>query len=75
MMGDELRKLRERAGLSQEQLSFMAGLSRPYASQLESDRKSPTVETLFRICDALNVSVSSVISRVDAARKPKRGGG
>jgi transcriptional regulator with XRE-family HTH domain len=75
MRGDELRKLRERAGLTQEQLSFMAGRSRPYFSQLESDLKSPTVETLFRICDALNVSVSSVISRVDAARQQKRGGG
>jgi transcriptional regulator with XRE-family HTH domain len=32
MMGEELRKLRERAGLTQEQLSFKAGLSRPYIS-------------------------------------------
>jgi transcriptional regulator with XRE-family HTH domain len=29
MMGEELRKLRESAGLTQEQLSFKAGLSRP----------------------------------------------
>jgi transcriptional regulator with XRE-family HTH domain len=28
-IGDELRKLRESAGLTQEQLSFKAGLSRP----------------------------------------------
>jgi transcriptional regulator with XRE-family HTH domain len=73
MMGDELRKLRERAGLTQEQLSFMAGLSRPYVSQLERDLKSPTVDTLFRICDALEVSAASVIKRVDAARKRKAG--
>ena len=53
MMGDELRKLRERAGLTQEQLSFRADLSRPYVSQRERDLKSPTVDTLFRICDAL----------------------
>jgi transcriptional regulator with XRE-family HTH domain len=66
---EELRKLRERAGLTQEQLSFMAGLSRPYVSQLERDLKSPTVETLFRICDALEVSAASVIKRMDAARK------
>jgi DNA-binding XRE family transcriptional regulator len=55
MMGAELRKRRERAGLTQEQLSFRADLSRPYISQLERDIKSPTVETLFRICDALDV--------------------
>ena len=53
MMGQELRKAPQRAGLTQERLSFLAGLSRPYISQLERDLKSPTVDTLFRICDAL----------------------
>ena len=52
MMGEELRKARERAGLTQEQLSFRAGVSRPYVSQLERNLKSPTVATLFLICDA-----------------------
>ena len=73
MMGDELRKAREQAGLTQEQLSFRAGLSRPYISQLERNLKSPTVDTLFRICDALDVSAVELIKRVDAARKRKPG--
>jgi transcriptional regulator with XRE-family HTH domain len=54
MVGGELRKARERAALTQEQLSFRAGLSRPYISQLEPDPKSPTLNTLFLICDALD---------------------
>jgi DNA-binding XRE family transcriptional regulator len=37
MMGDEFRKLRERAELTQEQLSLKAGLSRP-ATRLMSRR-------------------------------------
>ena len=73
MMGQELRKARERAGLTQERLSFLAGLSRPYISELERDRKSPTVETLFLICDALHVSAADIVRRVDAARKRKPG--
>jgi len=74
MMGDELRESRERVGLTQEELSFRAGLSRPYISQLERNLKSPTVDTLFLICDALGVSASELIGRVDASRrrKPKR---
>jgi transcriptional regulator with XRE-family HTH domain len=71
MMGQELRKARQKAGLTQEQLSFRAGLSRPYISQLERELKSPTVETLFRICDALAVSAADIVGRVDAARKRK----
>ena len=73
MMGAELRKLRERAGLTQEQLSFRADLSRPYISQLEQNHKSPTVDTLFRICDALDASAADLVRRVDAARKRKPG--
>jgi transcriptional regulator with XRE-family HTH domain len=73
MLGGELRRLRERAKLTQEGLSFRADLSRPYISQLERDHKSPTLDTLFRICDALDVSAVDVVRRVDAARKRKPG--
>ena len=73
MIGHELRKARQRAGLTQEELSFRAGVSRPYISQLERNLKSPTVGTLLRICDALDVSPVSVIRRVDAARKRIKG--
>jgi transcriptional regulator with XRE-family HTH domain len=73
MMGEELRKARQRAGLTQEQLSFRSGLSRPHISQLERNLKSPTVDTLFLICDALDVKAADVVRRVDAARKRKPG--
>jgi len=66
-----LRRLRERAKLTQEQLSFRAGLSRQYISLLELNQKSPTLNTLFLICDALDVSAANVVRRVDAARKRK----
>jgi transcriptional regulator with XRE-family HTH domain len=70
-MGRELKKARQRAVLTEERLSFLAGLSRPYISELERDFQSPTVDTLFRICDALNVSAADVVRKVDAARKQK----
>ena len=62
MLGEELRKARERAGLTQEQLSFRADYSRPYISQLERDLKSPTVATLFRLCEAMGVKASELIA-------------
>jgi transcriptional regulator with XRE-family HTH domain len=72
MKREELRKSRERAKLTQEQLEFEAGLSRPYISQLEPSLKSPTVHTLFRICDAPEVSAATVVRRVDALPKRRR---
>ena len=70
-MGEELRKARQQAGIAQEQLSFRAGLSRPYISQLERNLKSPTVETLFLICEALGISAADLVRRVEAARRRK----
>ena len=71
MLGDELKKARETAKLTQEQLSFAAEIDRSYVSLLENNKKSPTVEVLFRICDALGVSASSLLGRVEATRKSK----
>jgi transcriptional regulator with XRE-family HTH domain len=53
--------------LTEEQLSFRAGQSRPDISQLDGNLKSPTVYTLFRTCDALEVSAADSLRRVDAA--------
>jgi transcriptional regulator with XRE-family HTH domain len=72
MMGEELRKARERVGLTQEQLSFRAGYSRPYISQLERDLKSPTLDTLFRLCDALGIRASEFVALVERGRVADR---
>ena len=58
MIGDELRRAREKSGLSQEKLGFEADIHRTYVSLLERNLKSPTVATLFRICEALKVRPS-----------------
>jgi transcriptional regulator with XRE-family HTH domain len=69
MLGDELRKARQDAGMSQEKVALQAGVDRSYLSELENNRWSPTVEMLFRICDTLGVLPSEVISRVEQSRK------
>lgn len=68
MLGNELRQAREKAGMTQEQLSFDAEVDRTYISQLENDKKSPTLDVLFRICDALGLKASELIGRVEQSR-------
>ncbi len=65
MLGEELRKARLSARLTQEELAFKADVSRNYVSLLELGEKSPTVQTLLRICKALGVKASSIIARVE----------
>ena len=72
MLGDELRNARLKADLTQEELAFRAKLDRTYISQLEHDKKSPTIDVLFRICDALSVSASALMGRVERKRKAKK---
>lgn len=73
MLGDELKKARLKAKMTQEQLSFEAGLDRTYISQLENDRKSPTVDVLFRLCEALGASASKLLARVERLRSAPKG--
>lgn len=65
MLGDLLRDARENAGLTQEQLAFQAGVDRTYVSQLEHDKKSPTVQMLFRLCQAMGASPSKIIANFE----------
>jgi transcriptional regulator with XRE-family HTH domain len=52
--------------VSQEELSFRAGIHRSYISQLERDLKSPTVDMLFRLCRTLDVSAAKIIARIES---------
>ncbi len=71
MFGKELRRARDRAGLTQQELAFKAGLHYTYISHLEHDKYSPTISVLFRLCDALNISPARLISRLDRNRKKR----
>lgn len=65
-IGSVLRQKREKLGISQEELAERAGVDRTYISILERGLKSPTLETLERICIALNTLPERVL---EEARK------
>lgn len=65
VLGDELRKERLKAGLSQEELAAKAKISRNYVSLLELNEKSPTVQMLTRVCKVLRVRASTLLARVE----------
>jgi transcriptional regulator with XRE-family HTH domain len=65
MLGDEIRKARIAAAISQEELAFRAKISRNYVSMLELNANSPTVDVLLRIASALGVRASAIIARIE----------
>lgn len=52
-----VRELRERAGLTQELLARLTGISPSAISRLENGHVSPTLETLRRIAGPANLDV------------------
>ncbi len=51
--GRVIRELRTESGLTQEKLSFRAGLHRTYISDLERGLKSPTLDAIDALAMAL----------------------
>ncbi len=62
IVGENLRQLRRKQGLSLEQLSLVSGVSRAMLGQIETGKSAPTINLLGRIAEALQVSVASLIS-------------
>ena len=61
LMGSNLYKARLNAGLTQEKLAEMAGISPSYCTNLERGRKGMSADVLRRLADALNVSADSLL--------------
>ena len=59
--GIVLRRLRQEAGLTQEQLGFEADLRRTYVSVLELGQQQPSLTTILKIAAALRREPSELL--------------
>ena len=60
-LGERIRELRRRRGLSQEALADAAGLDRTYISSCERGKRNVSLLTLYRIAAALDVEPSALL--------------
>ena len=60
-IGAILRQLREKRGLTQEELSGLAALDRTHYSKIERGLRSPTLDTIFKISFALDLKPHELI--------------
>ena len=60
--GKRVAELRKAAGLSQEQFAFKCDIDRTYIGTIERGEKSPTLNTIHKIANALGISISGLLS-------------
>jgi transcriptional regulator with XRE-family HTH domain len=58
-----LRDERESQNLSLNSLAAKAGISRQMVSYIEQEERNPSLDTLLRITDALQINLDDVIKR------------
>jgi transcriptional regulator with XRE-family HTH domain len=58
-VGERLRELREARNISMRALATRSGLSANALSMIERGKASPSVSTLYKLADALGVSITS----------------
>ena len=54
-----IKKRRIDKGLSQNGLAKLVGITQPFMHEIESGRKSPSVEVLIKICEQLDIMMFS----------------
>lgn len=69
VIGERIRNFRKERGLSQEELAFRASLHSTYIGQLERGEKNATIESLVKICTALDITLAELFA--DNTNKPK----
>lgn len=54
-----IKKRRIEKGLSQNKLAKLVGITQPFMNEIESGKKSPSVEVLIKICEELDITMFS----------------
>ena len=66
LVGQVIQRKREQKKLSQEVISGLAGIGRTHLSAIERGERKPTLETFFKIAEALNIRPSILMAEIEA---------
>lgn len=64
-LGNNIRKLRLSKKISQEELAFKINSARNFVGCIERAEKAPTIITLAKIANAMNITLSELVKNID----------
>jgi transcriptional regulator with XRE-family HTH domain len=68
-LGQKIKTLRRRKGMSLQEIAEKASLSEPLLSQIESEVVAPPVATLLKISKALNVNIGYFFQEEESGKR------
>ncbi len=74
ILGQALRSLRKRAGMTQEQVAERLGVDPTFVGRLERGQRGAHWRTIRRILAAVDASVSDFATEIDVAENSRRRG-
>lgn len=63
-LGQAVKRLRERQGMTQEKLAERADIHTSYIGQIERGHRYPSLKALFKIADALGTRLSDLFDGI-----------
>ena len=74
LIGGRLRETRRSRGLTLDDVAAAAGVTKSFVSAVERGETAPSIGSLYRICDALGISMASLFELVgqDSANVVRR---
>ena len=69
-VGNKITILRKEQNLTTNKLANMSGISQSFLRDIELGKKNPTIETLFYICTALNITLKDFFSEEESKINP-----
>lgn len=61
LIGVRIKETRHQCGLSEEELAELADLSTVYISYIENAKRKPSLESLIKICNALDITMDELL--------------
>ena len=71
IVGQVIQKFREQRKQSQELVSGFAGIGRTHLSAIERGERKPTLETFFKIADALGIKPGIIMAAIEEELRKK----
>ena len=65
IVGSVIADFRIKKNISQEVISGLAGIGRTHLSAIERGERKPTLETLYRISEALDIKMSDIVLEIE----------